>query len=190
MAYGSYFPTGYQPFQYQQIQQPMQTQNSYLPVRSEEEARNYPVAPGNIMTFFDETKPYCYKKAMGASPLDRPVFEKYRIVKEEILEPAPQSGSVQGAEDKNAEMGKIRAEMDTLKRRIKRLEEKYEQPVIDLSADDEQSHAVLYTDGDSGRHSKRPESDHPVYAEHRQGNTRPSKQRYADEEQSDYSEYV
>ena len=155
MAYGSYFPTGYQPFQYQQMQQPIQTQNSYLPVRSEEEARNYPVAPGNIMTFFDETKPYCYKKAMGASPLDRPVFEKYRIVKEEIPEPRPQAEPIPSAEDKNAEMDKIRADMDTLRRRIKRLEDKYEQPIIDLSADDEQSHAVLVADGNSTGYHER-----------------------------------
>ena len=48
-----------------------------------EEARNYPVAPGNSVTFKDETSPYVYTKTQGFSQLDRPVFEKYRLVKEE-----------------------------------------------------------------------------------------------------------
>lgn len=77
----------YYPYQqqYQQIQQqPMQIQNGGLvSVRGIEEARNYPVAPGNSVTFKDETSPYVYTKTQGFSQLDRPVFEKYRLVKEE-----------------------------------------------------------------------------------------------------------
>lgn len=77
----------YYPYQqqYQQIQQqPMQIQNGGLvSVRGIDEARNYPVAPGNSVTFKDETAPYVYTKTQGFSQLDRPVFEKYRLVKEE-----------------------------------------------------------------------------------------------------------
>lgn len=77
----------YYPYQqqYQQIQQqPMQIQNGGLvSVRGIDEARNYPVAPGNSVTFKDETSPYVYTKTQGFSQLDRPVFEKYRLVKEE-----------------------------------------------------------------------------------------------------------
>jgi hypothetical protein len=45
------------------------------------------VAPGNSVTFKDETAPYVYTKTQGFSQLDRPVFEKYRLVKEEDAQP-------------------------------------------------------------------------------------------------------
>ena len=60
-----------------------QIQNGgFISVRSEDEARNYPIAYGNSITFKDETAPYVYVKTMGFSQLDRPVFEKFRLVKE------------------------------------------------------------------------------------------------------------
>lgn len=78
------------PYLYQQqpyqtsIQQVPQIQHSgFVSVRNEEEARSYPVAPGNSVTFKDEALPYVYTKTMGFSQLDQPIFEKYRLVKEE-----------------------------------------------------------------------------------------------------------
>lgn len=70
-----------------QIQTQPQIQNGGLiSVRSEMEARNYPIAPGNSITFKDENSPYVYTKTMGFSQLDRPTFEKFRLVKEDISE--------------------------------------------------------------------------------------------------------
>lgn len=67
---------------YQQIQ-PQQIQNGgFVSVRNESEARNYPVALGNSVTFKDETAPYIYTKTMGFSQLDVPRFDKYKLVKE------------------------------------------------------------------------------------------------------------
>lgn len=91
MAY-SYYP--YQPNyfapQYQQPQQTQQTaQSGFVRVQSENEARMYPVAPGNSITFIDENGPYCYVKTMDISQLDRPKFEKYRLVKEDEPQTAP-----------------------------------------------------------------------------------------------------
>lgn len=66
------------------------TQSGFVSVRSEQEARNYPIAPGNSITFKDETSPYVYTKTMGFSQLDRPTFDKYKLVKEdseEVIEP-------------------------------------------------------------------------------------------------------
>lgn len=100
--YPTYSPYQYAP-QYQQpqytpnaMQQPTQTAQTYQPpvqnqvqnggfvtVRSEEEARNYPVAPGTSITFKNESAPYCYTKTMGFSQLEAPRFEKFRLVKEE-----------------------------------------------------------------------------------------------------------
>lgn len=109
MAYNSYYNPyqAYNPYQqyqpsfqqqmqnqpnYQQSQQPiqqnMQIQNGgFVSVHNENEARNYPIAPGNSVTFKDENAPYVYTKTQGFSQLDRPVFEKYRLVKEEEYQP-------------------------------------------------------------------------------------------------------
>lgn len=72
-----------QPQQTQVQPQPQQIQNGgFVSVHDEEEARNYPVAPGNSVTFINENEPYCYTKTMGFSQLDRPQFVKYRLVRE------------------------------------------------------------------------------------------------------------
>lgn len=72
-----------QPQPQQQMQMPMQIQNGgFVSVRNETEARNYPVALGNSVTFKDETAPYIYTKTMGFSQLDAPKFDKYKLVKE------------------------------------------------------------------------------------------------------------
>ena len=78
MAYFNTFQS-----QFGQMQQPQQP-IGFVPVRGELEARNYPIAPGNSVTFKDETAPYIYTKTMGFSQLDRPIFEKYKLIKEPI----------------------------------------------------------------------------------------------------------
>lgn len=107
MAYNNFYSPyqGYNPYQqyqpnfqqqmqnqsnYQQSQQPIQQQiqnGGFVSVHNENEARNYPIAPGNSVTFKDENAPYVYTKTQGFSQLDRPVFEKYRLVKEEDYQP-------------------------------------------------------------------------------------------------------
>ena len=88
MAYNYYA----NPYMYQQgyqapQQQQLQIQNGgFVSVRSEQEARSYPVAPGNSVTFKNEVAPYIYTKTMGFSQLDLPIFEKYRLIKEEMPE--------------------------------------------------------------------------------------------------------
>lgn len=86
MALNQFYPYQFQnPYQ-QNFQQGFQQTNQIqsgglVSVRSVEEAYNYPVAPGNSITFKDETQPYVYTKTKGFSPLEQPVFEKYRLVK-------------------------------------------------------------------------------------------------------------
>lgn len=97
MAY-NYFPATYQPYQMpyqpqfqapqapqmpQQVQQAQPSQSGFVRVQNENEARMYPVAPGNSVVFVDESRPYCYTKTVDQSQLDRPKFERYRLVKEE-----------------------------------------------------------------------------------------------------------
>lgn len=77
----------------QQQNMQMQAQNSgFISVRNEFEARNYPVAYGNSVTFKDENAPYVYTKTMGFSQLETPRFEKYKLVKEE-----PQEAQIDGS---------------------------------------------------------------------------------------------
>lgn len=81
--YPMYQPGAFQNPAPQQMQQSMQIQNGgFVSVRNETEARNYPVALGNSITFKDETAPYIYTKTMGFSQLDVPKFDKYKLVKE------------------------------------------------------------------------------------------------------------
>lgn len=87
----------YNPYQYQfnnnygginapqpQVQQMQPQYNGLISVRNEQEAQNYPVAPGNSVIFRDENANYLYAKTMGYSQLDKPTFERYRLVKENV----------------------------------------------------------------------------------------------------------
>ena len=104
MAYNNGFPVGY-PYYQQPVMQPVQMippqiqpqpqmsaqsqypvmQGGFVRVRDENEARMYPVAPGNSVTFVNENGPYCYTKTVNMGQLDRPIFEKYRLVKEDDI---------------------------------------------------------------------------------------------------------
>lgn len=116
MAYNNFYP---QYFSQPQAQAQMQMQTSFVNVRSEAEARNYPVAYGNSITFKDETQPYVYTKTMGFSQLDRPVFEKYRLVKEEAQE------SPQIAHSDNSIAYATKAEFEALQSELKALQGKF-----------------------------------------------------------------
>ena len=58
----------------------------FISVRSEQEVFNYPVAPGNCVTFKIEGQPVVMEKSMGFSQLEAPHIERYRLVKEEVVE--------------------------------------------------------------------------------------------------------
>ena len=119
MAYPNYFPQFYQPLQMPQTQpQTAQNQSSgFVSVRSEDEARNYPVAYGNSVTFKDENSPYIYTKTMGFSQLDRPIFDKYKLVKEESTEDIimPEKHDARFG-DIESEIGRIWQAIDDIKK--------------------------------------------------------------------------
>lgn len=76
--------------QLQSIQQPQQNNQTpqiqnggFVMVKDINEAMNYPVAPGNSVTFKNENQPYIYTKTLGFSQLDQPIFEIFKLVKEE-----------------------------------------------------------------------------------------------------------
>ena len=113
--------------QAQQMQQPTIQQSGFVPVRSEQEARSYPVAPGNSVTFKDENAPYCYVKTMGFNQLDQPTFERYRLVKEEAPVMAQNTPTAQDNNEsgKHAEyalksdLDSIWDELDALRKKLK-----------------------------------------------------------------------
>lgn len=132
MAY-SYNPYT-NPYVYQQLQPyqtPMQQQvpqiqhSGFISVRNEEEARGYPVAPGNSVTFKDEVLPYVYTKTMGFSQLDQPIFEKYRLVKEEDSEDK-QTVVVDEVID-NVAQKKLEAQIERLWKEVNSLKEEKRQ---------------------------------------------------------------
>ena len=137
MAYNNGFPVGFNYYQQpmpqpiqpmpqqvmpQQVQQPQQqmpmgnqqqypvVQNGFVRVRSENEARMFPVAPANSVTFVDESSPYVYTKTVNMGQLDRPIFEKYRLVKED--EEAPVEAPSKPVEPSKVDMGKYATKDD------------------------------------------------------------------------------
>lgn len=138
MAYNNYYPNFYpnygQQMQMQQMQQmqqmagtqmslPQQTQpqiqnGGFISVRSEEEARNYPVAPGTSVTFIDENCQRVYAKTMGFSQLDRPTFYKYRLVKEDT--PDTQNKPTSVTDDKVTEYA-LKSDLNTLQMQMQGL---------------------------------------------------------------------
>ena len=103
MAYNNFYPAAY-PYQnyYQQMPQQIPQMNSFqngnssqmqiqnggfVSVHSIQEAFNYPVAPGNSVTFKDENSPYIYVKTKGFSQLEEPIFKKFRLIEESDTQP-------------------------------------------------------------------------------------------------------
>ena len=121
--YNPYQVNPYYQQQQQQIPQQQQIQNGgFVIVRSETEARNYPVAPGSSITIFNETQPYCYKKTMGFSPLDHPTFERYKIVKEEVVE---EQQTEQTAEPTwKSDFDSFQEQLDDLRKEVQALKSK------------------------------------------------------------------
>lgn len=130
MAFNNLFPASYQPMyfpQYQQTQQPVQQiQNGGLvSVRNRAEAEGYPVAPGNSVTFKDETAPFIYVKTMGFSQLDRPSFDIFRLVKED--EPKmPEKSKSEDFSENNIDLKDYvkKADFDGFSARLEALEER------------------------------------------------------------------
>lgn len=122
MAY-PYYPQNYSFPQYQ-TQQPIQQQiqnGGFVRVMSEDEARNYPVAPGYSVTFIDDTATYCYTKTAGFSQFDKPKFEKYRLIKEN----SPENG-VSPEGDKDIPEYALKADLDKLRAEFKKFKTKVE----------------------------------------------------------------
>ena len=96
--------------------QPQRTNTQYysgvVPVKSEAEAKSFPVGPGVSVTFKNENEPYMYTKTMGFNQLEQPVFKKYRLVEEEI-------DTEEIAPSRDVEIEELRAQINDLRELIK-----------------------------------------------------------------------
>ena len=114
--------------QQQNVQQPTQIQNGgFVVVKDVNEALNYPVAPGNSVTFKNESQPYIYTKTLGFSQLDQPIFEIFRLVKEDLIkdsdpiieeQPVVEYLSIEDANQIKHDMCEMRSEIDFLRETI------------------------------------------------------------------------
>ena len=132
-------PNYYNPYNYQQPQmwqmqntqqtqtQPQQIQNGgFVSVRSETEARNYPIAIGTSVTFKDENAPYIYNKTMGFSQFDAPRFDKYRLVKEDASESEKATQeNVLDIETINSSIDELKRQTEAIWSEIEELKKKY-----------------------------------------------------------------
>ena len=134
MAYNLYqntYPNYQNP--YTQQQQYQTQNNAFVSVRSIEEAYNWPVAPGNSITFKDENNPFVYTKTRGFSPLEQPIFEKWRLVKvDDMPQNTPNAPKQQTESDRQINL--LWEEVNALKAKIG--------GVHDKSAHDKSSQAV------------------------------------------------
>lgn len=105
----------YQPFMYgQQVQQNYDQTRMFIPVNSEQEVITYPVGCGNSVNFKMQNSPYLYTKTMGFSQFDKPIIEKYRLLKEEM-----------GAEPIKKEENPLQDKIMELSESFSSLEEKF-----------------------------------------------------------------
>lgn len=101
-------------------QQPQQA--SFIRVQSEQQAKEWPIAPGNSMTFIDDNAPYCYTKSMGMSQFDIPVFKRFRLTEE-----PPQSTQIAAQAASEPEPDKLpeyltKAEFEPFKALLEKIE--------------------------------------------------------------------
>ena len=67
-------------------QQNQAVQNGdFFVVASEDDVFRWAVAPGNLVTFKIENQPVLIEKSLGFSKFDSPHYERYRLVKEEMI---------------------------------------------------------------------------------------------------------
>lgn len=128
--YPQYYSYGQQqiPMSVPQQTQPQIQNGGFISVRSEDEARSYPVAPGMSVMFIDESRQKVYTKTMGFSQLDRPMFYKYKLVKEDAQEPQNDADSAEPIDKpcyvEKPEFEALRAQFEALTEEIDKLKKK------------------------------------------------------------------
>ena len=132
-AYSQYPYSQNQPTQNQNVQasqsmqppQPIQPpirNNGFIVVATEEDAYKYPVAYGNCVTCKVENEPIVIEKSMSFSQLDNPRIDRYRLVREDIVD-APKTIDEVEVEDTpqdelKLEIEAIRHDLEDIKKHL------------------------------------------------------------------------
>lgn len=97
-------------------------QNSgFVLVMSEDEAYRYPVAPGHCVTCKVVNKPIVIEKSMSFSQLDNPKIDRYRLVKEEVVD---EPKSVEVVETEKSSNEELKAEIEAMRQDIEDIKKK------------------------------------------------------------------
>ena len=121
------------------------SQSGFVSVQSEQEARIYPVALGNSITFMDECAPYMYIKTMGRSRFEQPTFEKIRLVREEPADASSATESHENAKDIDLSVYALKDDfkgvydrINGMQKEINNLREKFKKRIMrEVDEDDE-----------------------------------------------------
>ena len=79
----------YQQMPMQPIQQPIQSNGGLIWVDNEEQAKNYLVAPNNVIPMFDKSSSAMYIKSADGAGM--PTFKKYKLTDFEEVDNAPKT---------------------------------------------------------------------------------------------------
>lgn len=124
------YPMSYLPYPYAQYPmqtQPQQTQQNQLQsagfilVPTEEDAYRYPVALGKCMTFKVENEPIVIEKSMSFSQLETPRIDRYRLVREDVVEEPKPIEEIVPEQSYNDE---LKEELQAIRRDIEGIKEK------------------------------------------------------------------
>lgn len=123
----------------QMQQTPISQTNGIISAPNEEFARNYPVAYGNSVTFRDENIPYLYTKTMGFSQMERPKFEKYKLVKEDSPETSEETvvhvdDSKEAIEKIKLDIVNSKVDIDNLKADVDDLKSELEDALLTIAS--------------------------------------------------------
>ena len=127
MALNTYYPTYTNPFQqqynpYTQPQMPQQqTQPSICWVSGDREAAAYPVAPNNAVALWSQTEPVVYLKQADAT--GKPSMKIYDLVERTSVEEEKTYATKDELGRIREEIDKIKSEMSSKKKPIKRWED-------------------------------------------------------------------
>lgn len=129
------YPMPYMPYPYPQQMQmpqqasPQQNQNSqplqsagFVLIPTEEDAYRYPVALGKCMTFKVENEPIVIEKSMSFSQLENPRIDRYRLVREDVVEEPKPLNEVEMvnpmADELKDELQAIRRDIEGIKKQL------------------------------------------------------------------------
>lgn len=149
MAYPNYYQGGYYPQyqngavpdmlgqykgQYQQmpmqpVQQPIQSNGGLIWVDNEEQAKNYLVAPNNVIPMFDKSSPAMYIKSADGAGM--PTFKKYKLI--DVDEETPKNAPLKH-ECKCGDKFATKEQINDLEGKIEDLKARFEelsQPVVE-----------------------------------------------------------